>query len=196
MKVALTVPESSSVTVTSSTASVGSGSLSVIVPSPWPSPMVAFVAFERFTKKVSLTSSSRSELTVTETCFVASPAANVSGPPAGSKSAGEPAVPAAVAQSTETARPETGARVTVKTALTVPESPSVTVTSLTDRTGGASSSRIVPRPMPSAIVALLGSDRVTVKVSSSSSSVSLFTRMVSCLVVTPALKTRLPPPPT
>ncbi len=47
MKVALTVPESPSVTVTSSTESEGSGSSSVIVPRPRSSAIVAFEAPER-----------------------------------------------------------------------------------------------------------------------------------------------------
>ena len=78
-------------------------------------------------------------------------------------------------------------------ALTVPELPSVTVTSPTEIVGGASSSVIVPRPSPSAIVALTGSARFAVKVSSISSSVSPIVCTVSVRVVIPGLKTRLPP---
>ena len=73
MKVALTVPALPSVTVTSSIESVGSGSSSVIVPTPWPSAIVAFVGFERLTKNVSFASSSRSPLTSTVTVFVVWP---------------------------------------------------------------------------------------------------------------------------
>ena len=65
-------------------------------------------------------------------------------------------MPAAVAQSTVTAWPLAAERVTVNVAVVVPALPSVTVTSSTDRVGGASSSVIVPSPEPSAIVALDG----------------------------------------
>ena len=70
-------------------------------------------------------------------------------------------MPLAVAKSTVTARPLGTFRLTVKFAFTVPVLPSVTVTSLTDRAGGASSSVIVPTPCPSPIVALTGPERLT-----------------------------------
>ena len=61
----------------------------------------------------------------------------------------------------------------MKLALTVPVLPSVTVTSLIDERGMASSSVIVPTPWPSAIVALVGLERLTKKVSFASSSVAV-----------------------
>ena len=81
---------------------------------------------------------------------------------------------------------------TVKVALTVPLSPSVTVTLLTESVGWASSSVIVPTPIPSAIVTLDGFDRLSVNVSFASSSVSPWTRTVTCFVVSPAAKLSVP----
>jgi hypothetical protein len=65
---------------TSVSAMVISGvpSSSVIVPTAWPSARVAFVAFVRFRKNLSVTSLSRSPLTVTVTVFVVSPGVKVS----------------------------------------------------------------------------------------------------------------------
>ena len=80
VKVAATCPESPSVTVTSLIESAGSGSLSVIVPRPCPSAIVAFDGFVRLTKYVSFASSSRSLLTWTVTCFVVWPGVKVSVP--------------------------------------------------------------------------------------------------------------------
>jgi hypothetical protein len=80
VKFAFTVPESPSVTVTSSMDSVGAPSSSVIVPTPWASEIVALPGFVRLRKNVSLFSSSRSPLTSTVTCFVVWPAVNVSVP--------------------------------------------------------------------------------------------------------------------
>ena len=102
------------------------------------------------------------------------------------------AVPAVVAQSNVTALPLAADRVTVKVAVVVPALPSVTVTSLTDRVGAASSSVIVPRPEPSAIVAFPGLERVMPKVSSISSSTSPFTVTVNVVVVEPAETVLLP----
>jgi hypothetical protein len=84
-------------------------------------------------------------------------------------------------------------RLTLKLALTVPVFPSVTVTLPTETVGGGSSSVIVPTPVPSAMVTLTASDRLTVKVSSISSSVSPLTRTVAVFVVWPGENTRLPP---
>jgi hypothetical protein len=80
VKLAITVPKLPSVTVTSLTENEGRGSLSLIVPRPCPSAIVAFVGFVRLTKKVSFDSSSRSPLTSTVTCFEVWPAAKVSVP--------------------------------------------------------------------------------------------------------------------
>ena len=78
MKVAATVPESPSATVTSSIESVGSASSSVIVPRPRLSAIVALVWFESVRVYVSSNSSRTSPCTWTVTVFVVSPAANVS----------------------------------------------------------------------------------------------------------------------
>ncbi len=58
-------------------------------------------------------------------------------------------------------RPLTGVRATVNVALTVPESPSVTVTSSIESDGSGSLSMIVPTPLASAIVALTAFARPT-----------------------------------
>ena len=58
--------------------------------------------------------------------------------------------------------------VTVKTAFVVPVSPSVTVTGLIAKVGAVSSFVIVPGPIAVAIVASVGDESVTVKVSSAS----------------------------
>ena len=60
-----------------------------------------------------------------------------------------------------TVRPLAALSVTVNVAFVVPESPSITVASFTERAGGASSSVIVPTPWPSAIVAFAGLERLT-----------------------------------
>ena len=77
MKIALTVPALPSVTVTSLIEMVGAASSSVIVPMPWPSRMVALVGLVRFTKKVSLISSSRSPWTWTVKVCVVTPGLKV-----------------------------------------------------------------------------------------------------------------------
>ena len=84
--------------------------------------------------------------------------------------------------------------VTVKFAFTVPELPSVTVTSSIERDGSPSSSRIVPMPWPSAIVAFVGPERLTKYVSLLSFSRSPLTRTVTVLVVWPAAKVTVPLP--
>jgi len=71
------------------------------------------------------------------------------------------AVPSAVAKPTLTVCPLGAESVTVKLALTVPELPSVTVTSLIDRIGRPSSSMIVPIPCESAMVAFVGAERLS-----------------------------------
>jgi hypothetical protein len=75
--------------------------------------------------------------------------------------------------------------VTVNVALVFPLLPSTTATSLIESDGGGSSSRIVPRPLPSAIVALTGFERTTVYVSSTSSSTSPFTCTITVCNVSP-----------
>ncbi len=153
MKTALVVPASPSVTVASPIDTVGSVSSSVIVPTPCASAIVAFEGRLRLTKKLSVASSSRSPLTMTVTVCVVTPAAKFSVPAAAAKSPGATAESLAVAKLTDTARPLTAESVAVKVALTVPELPSVTVTSSIESEGSGSSSVIVPRPKSSAIVA-------------------------------------------
>ncbi len=80
LKLAVTVPVSPSVTVTSPIATEGSESSSVIVPSPCASSIDAFKALDRLRKKFSSFSSSASPLTSTVTVFVVSPAAKLSVP--------------------------------------------------------------------------------------------------------------------
>jgi hypothetical protein len=80
VNVALTVPELPSVTVTSAIETLGGASSSMIVPPPLGSAIVACVAAVRFSAYVSLTSSIRSLLTLTVTCFVVSPGAKVTEP--------------------------------------------------------------------------------------------------------------------
>ena len=80
VKLANTVPTLPSVTVTLLMLSDGNGSLSVIVPRPCPSAIVAFDGFVRLTKYVSFASSSRSPLTGTVICFEVWPGVNVSVP--------------------------------------------------------------------------------------------------------------------
>jgi hypothetical protein len=83
--------------------------------------------------------------------------------------------------------------VTVKFAFTVPgPSPSTTVASPIDSVGVGSSSLIVPTPWPSASVALSGGDRLTKKLSSSSSRTSPLTGTEIVFVVCPAAKVNVP----
>ncbi len=93
---------------------------------------------------------------------------------------------------TVTWRPETAESVTAKFALVVPVLPSVTVTSLIDSAGVASSSVIVTSPAPSPIEALVALDSVTLTVSSSSSSASPSVVTAIGCVSTPGIKVRIP----
>jgi len=58
--------------------------------------------------------------------------------------------------------------------------------------GGRSSSRIVPVPVAVVIVALIGLERLTVKISFNSFRVSPLTWTMMVLVVSPGLKVRVP----
>ncbi len=80
---------------------------------------------------------------------------------------------------------------TVKTALTLPVFPSVTETLLIDR-AEVSSSTIVPVPVALPRAALVGPDRVTVKVSLFSSTVSPSTVTETVLAVSPGAKVTVP----
>jgi hypothetical protein len=70
--------------------------------------------------------------------------------------------------------------------------PSVTLTSSIDSCGSGSSSVIVPRPEPSAIVALIALESSTVYVSSASSKLSPFTSTVSVFEVSPGANVSVP----
>ncbi len=85
---------------------------------------------------------------------------------------------------------------TVKVALSVPASPSVTPASPTDTSGSASSSVICPTPFPSATFAFEGLERSTAYVSSISSRTSPLTETDTVFVSWPGLKVRVPLPAT
>ncbi len=78
-------------------------------------------------------------------------------------------------KSTVVVSPEIADCVTVKTNEVVPLLPSASDTSTMPRVGAVSSFVIVPRPAPSASVALAGAESVTLKFSLASNSVSPFT---------------------
>ena len=81
VNVAVTVPASTSVTVTLLIDErSGVGSLSTIVPTPWLSAIVAFTGLERFATNVSSNSSSVSPTTGTVNVRVSTPGLNVSVP--------------------------------------------------------------------------------------------------------------------
>ena len=78
--VATACPESPSVIVTSVIDSDGAASSSVMVPSAWLSEMLALIAFDKFSKNVSLASSKTSPLIGTVIVFEVAPAAIVRTP--------------------------------------------------------------------------------------------------------------------
>ena len=80
----------------------------------------------------------------------------------------------------------------MKVAFTELPFPSVTVTSFTDSDGKPSSSVIVPIPCGSGVVALSAPERLSAKVSLTSSRRSPFTATVTVLVVSPAAKLSVP----
>ena len=77
VNVAVSCPRSLRETETSLTERAGSGSSSVIVPSPEPSPIVAFEGLDRVMPKFSLPSARRSPFTVMPIVAVVAPAAIV-----------------------------------------------------------------------------------------------------------------------
>ncbi len=101
------------------------------------------------------------------------------------------AVPSRVAKSTVTVAALGADRVTGKTRSTPPESPSATPASPIDRLV-ASSFRIVPSPVASAMPAPTGFERSTKKTSSASTTRSPLTVTVTVLAVSPGAK--LSPP--
>ena len=89
---------------------------------------------------------------------------------------------------TDAGSPDASARLTVKIRLLVPVSPSSTEPPVMLTSGAASSLRIVPVPVPSRIVAIVGSERMTVSASSTSCVVSPATPIVMLLLVSPGAK--------
>ena len=83
-------------------------------------------------------------------------------------------------------------RLTVNVAFTEPVSGSVTVASLIEIAGCGSLSTIVPSPVGSRIAALTAFDRLSVYVSSSSSSVSPTTGTVTVFVFWPGANVSVP----
>ena len=102
VNVAVVVPALPSVTETSFTERVGAGSLSVIVPTPWASPIWPGVPtrFVRFTTNVSFDSSEESPTTETVTTLEVAAFVSVTVPEDAVKSPGAFAEPGAVAQLT------------------------------------------------------------------------------------------------
>ena len=82
----------------------------------------------------------------------------------------------------------------MKVAVAVPLLPSTTATSLIERPGWASSFVIVPTACASPIVPLTAFERLTLKVSLTSFSVSPLTSTVTWRVVWPAAKVTVPLP--
>ena len=109
------------------------GSLSRMVPIPWPSAMVAFVAALRLTAKVSFGSARRSPMTATVNVRLVWPAGMVTVAGRGRVvAAGRRRCRPPCRSGPSRPRVEAFERVTVKVALTVPVLPSVTVASLTE----------------------------------------------------------------
>src|SRR6266536_88841 len=175
----------------------GYSSSSLIVTTPSGSAMVAPAGFERWTVNVSSCSTSVSPKTVTSTCLLVSPGANVRVPEADWKSY-VLAVPGTVAQSTVTGSSAALSRLTVRSAGRSLSSASDTDVSLIRSAGttGSSSSRMVTTPSSSPIVAPPGFARWTVNVSSGSSAWSPTTPTVTCLLVSPGANVTVPLPAT
>ncbi len=105
VNVAMDVPALPSACERSLTLRAAGASSSVIVPTPWPSWIVACTGFVRSTVKVSSNSSSVSPLTATLTVFEVWPGVKVSEPLPEVKSAPAEALADVVVQSTVTVRP-------------------------------------------------------------------------------------------
>ena len=135
---------------------------------PLESEMPAFEALESLTTSVSLASSRRSWRVRTNTAPLPAPAGIVSVPEVAAKSAPARAVRCSVAKRTVIVRPLGRDSATSRPATWPSRTPVLRIESL----GAASSSAIVPLPCASEIEAALGSERLRVKVSLGSSSVS------------------------
>ena len=148
----------------------------MIVPSPWPSASVALTGVERSTVKVSSTSSSEVAVDGDGDGLRRLAGREISVPLRRGVVAGRGRGAVRRWRSRpsprgRSAREADGER-RVRPCRRCPRS---TVTSSIASAGSASSSVMVPTPLPSAIVALTGVERLTVKVSSASSSVSPLT---------------------
>ena len=135
---------------------------------PLASEMPALEALESLTTSVSLASSRRSWTVRTNTAPLPAPAGIVSVPEVAAKSAPARAVRCSVAKRTVIVRPLGRDSATSRPATWPSRTPVLRIESL----GAASSSAIVPLPCASEIEAALGSERLRVKVSLGSSSVS------------------------
>ncbi len=102
------------------------------------------------------------------------------------------AVPLAVAYCTVTDDALAALRLTLKTKFVVPALPSASVTSPMFSVGSESSLVTVPVAVPVAMVALVGAERTTVKVSLPSAVVSPVTGTVIVREVVPAVKVSVP----
>ena len=158
VKVALVVPALPSVTVTSLIEMVGGASSSVMVPTPWPSAIVALVGLRQVDEEglVDLVEQVAVDLHRDGLRGHAGGEGHdrrrhggIVGRRHGGAVGGGGGRPMTV-------WPLAAHRLTVKIALTVPALPSVTVTSLIEMVGASSSSVMVPMPWPSRIVALVG----------------------------------------
>jgi hypothetical protein len=134
VNVAVVVPALPSARETSPTDRLGAGSLSVIVPTPWASPICpgAPTRFVRFTTNVSVGSSVASPTIGTETTRDVADFESVTVPDEVEKSPGAVAEPGAVAQFTWREQQSFGGGATwiVNAAVTAEPVPSVTVTSV------------------------------------------------------------------
>jgi hypothetical protein len=101
-------------------------------------------------------------------------------------------VPSTVAKLTPATSSVGPVLVTVKVKLVVPALPSFMLTSLIVSVGAASSFVIVPTPVPSAIVAPLGAERLTVKFSFASWVSSPVTSTVIVFDASAAVKLTVP----
>ena len=88
--------------------------------------------------------------------------------------------------------PAAAESVTVKLAVVVPLTGSVTVASPMLKLGAAVASRMVPVPLAWAMLPALGAERFSAKASVPSYSASAFTATVTVLLVSPAAKVSVP----
>jgi hypothetical protein len=169
----------------------GAPSSSRIVPCPSPSEMTTLNGWLRLTKKVSSGSTAVSPTTATDAALTVSPGRKVMRPVAALKSAPCVAVPGAAVNRMRSVLPLAAESVRLKTALVVPELPSVTLASPAETVGVASSSRIVTGSR-SPTSPLAGFWRAMKKLSSGSSSRSPKMRTLTDCSEAPGAKVRRP----